>query len=134
MNKKLVLIGLVIVGCMVSSKSFADQDYRSRNALNCITDWTATIGKSPEEKQRIIDQRTDMRAKDREAWAHKRDEQRKIDGQKDDENKSYENHRSDLQNQYKDDPETLNKKLQDADNDHNAKMNDLDNQRKSLDQ
>ncbi len=53
--------------CIVSSNSFADQDYHSRNVFNRVTDWTATVGKNPEAKQEVINQRVEMRAQKREA-------------------------------------------------------------------
>jgi hypothetical protein len=132
MNKKLQVLGLMIIaGCIMSSNLYADQNYQDRNVFNRFTDWTATIGKSPEEKERIINERVDMRAKNRQAWDHKRGEEGKMQSRKDGENKDYERRRSDLQNQYKDDPDTMNKKLREAENDHNSKMHDLDSQEDS---
>jgi hypothetical protein len=129
--KKLQLLGLMVFAlCMITSKSFA-QDYQQVNIFNRFTDWTVTLGKGPEDKQRIINERIDLRAKNREAWDHRRSEEKRISDLKDQESRDYEKHKMDLQGQYKDDQDTMNKKLQEAENDHNTKMNDLDNQWKA---
>lgn len=75
MKKGRLQFGLVVltVGVMTTS-SFAADDHRARNTLNKITDWTVTIGKSADERQRIINERIDQRAKSR-AEAEQRLEQ-----------------------------------------------------------
>jgi hypothetical protein len=129
--KKIQLLALMVVAlCVFSPKSFA-QDYQQVSFFNRFTDRTVTIGKSSEDKQRIINERMDLRAKNREAWDHRQAEEKRINNLRDQESRDYQKHKMDLQNQYRNDHDALNQKLQEAENDHNAKMNDFDNQWKA---
>ena len=72
MKKHFKLGVMVIASLMITSNAFAAyQDYHARNMFNRMTDWSATMGKTAEDKAQIIDRRTEMRAKEREARAHK---------------------------------------------------------------
>ncbi len=78
MKKTMKIAGvLILMGCILSSTAFADPDhYHDRNFFNHFTDWFATMGKGPEEKQRVIDQRVETRAHWRQEHDHGRDRDR----------------------------------------------------------
>jgi len=74
MNKKMKLVGsLILTGCILASPAMADQDYRHRNGFNHFTDWCATMWKGPEEKQRIVNERVELRAQWRQSHEHHQD-------------------------------------------------------------
>src|ERR1700722_16521317 len=101
-TRSTILSMMIAVSCLLTPRSFA-QDYAQVNIFNHFTDWTVTLGKNPDEKQRIINDRIQLRAHNREAWDHRKDHEQNIQAHKDEENK----------------------KFQDEDRDHQAKMDDL---------
>ena len=66
MNKKLPAV-LVIGLCLSATLVFAKQNYEGRNVFNKVTDWSATLGKSSEESQSVIDRRIVLRSEKRKA-------------------------------------------------------------------
>lgn len=65
MNNKLTALVLVCL-CLATTVVCADQDYRSKNIFNRMTDWSSTLFKPSEEKREIMDQRVQMRADKRQ--------------------------------------------------------------------
>jgi len=98
------LLGLFILMALVMNVSpvFAD-DYHERNFINRLSDWSVTFWKSPDDRDRIINERTEKRAQWRESrhkdrgnnmernYNQQQRNSKEDNGQKDYEQKRYDN-------------------------------------------
>ncbi len=64
-----LILMFVMVGPVFADDVDVDIDYHHRNPFNYFTDWSVTIGRSPVERERIVTERIESRARyRRECW------------------------------------------------------------------
>jgi len=77
MNKNKLWMAVILAASIIgpayaNTNVDVNVNYSDRNIFNRFTDWTVSIGRGQEERQRIIDHRIEMRAQQRREYWERR--------------------------------------------------------------